>query len=308
MATTDDVKDQLRQGLANAQDPDRKTIRQLLEDPKQQMEVAKALPNALSPERFTRLLLTAINSQPDLAQCDAFSLLAAGMQCAALGLEPNTALQHCWILPFKNNRAGRMDCQFILGYQGMIDLAMRSPRVLSVAAREVREHDEFDHDYGVADLLVHKTGIGKPRGDIVTYYALAHFSGGGHYWRIVEQDEIDRHRARSAAPNSPAWKNDELAMSLKTCVRIAWPWLPKTAEAALATAMDEQVARYDHWFGPDGKAIDVEARETMMNAESERQFTDPPAPAADDTPGPPCKDCKGENGQHTEGCPQAPFN
>jgi recombination protein RecT len=301
MSTQDAVKDQLRQGAALAREPEggaegRKTIRQLLEDPKQQAEIARALPNALTPDRFARLLMTAINSSPNLLRCDSYSLLAAGMQCAALGLEPNTPLQHAWMLPFENRREGRFEVQVVLGYQGMIELALRHQRVQSVAAREVREHDHFRFDYGVADVLEHHYEPGVDRGDIKTYYGLSHFSGGGHYWRIIEQSEIDAHRQRSASPNSPAWKNDELAMSLKTCVRIIWPFIPKTAEAALAAVMDEQVARYDQWFNPDGSAIDVDAREAAVAAEAEVNLQEQR-----------CAECGEVDGGHTAECSHAEF-
>lgn len=310
MATQQDVKDQLKTDLEVAKQPDgggRKTIRQMLEDPIQKAEIAKALPNALSPERFTRILLTAINSQPNLMRCDALSLLAAGMQCAALGMEPNTPLQHCWLLPFENRREERFDVQFVLGYQGMIELALRSPQVLSVAAKPVYANDVFEYDEGVADLLIHKRDIDGEKGPIRCYYALAHLIDGGHYWRINRLDEIEEHRQMSKSPNSPAWRDHPLPMALKTCVRIAWPYIPKSAEAAAALHADESVGRYDQWFDPDGKAIDTDARESAPDPgppldQPVSDGTEPPA--ADIAP---CKECKGVGGQHSKGCPEAPF-
>lgn len=55
-------------------------------------EIKKALPSVLTPERFTRMALSAINNTPKLAECHPMSFIAALMNAAQLGLEPNTVL------------------------------------------------------------------------------------------------------------------------------------------------------------------------------------------------------------------------
>lgn len=52
-------------------------------------EIKRALPSALTPERFTRMALSAINNTPKLAECSQMSFLAALMNATQLGL-PNT--------------------------------------------------------------------------------------------------------------------------------------------------------------------------------------------------------------------------
>ena len=87
-------------------------------------EIRRALPTVLTPERFTRMALSAINNTPALAECTPMSFIAALMNAAQLGLEPNTPLGQAYLIPYKNK--GIMECQFQLGYKGMIDLAYRS--------------------------------------------------------------------------------------------------------------------------------------------------------------------------------------
>ena len=55
-------------------------------------EIKKALPSVLTPERFTRMALSALNTTPKLQECTQMSFLAALMNAAQLGLEPNTPL------------------------------------------------------------------------------------------------------------------------------------------------------------------------------------------------------------------------
>lgn len=297
-ATQEDVKDQLRKQADLEQQPDgggqRKTIRQMLEDPKQQLEIAKALPNAMTPQRLARLVLTAINSTPNLQKCDAFSLLAAGMQCAALGLEPNTPLQHCWLLPFENRKQHRFDVQFVLGYQGMVDLALRSPRVKSVMARPVYEKDKWSCDLA-ADQIVHEPELEVHPGDPRFYYAVAHLTNSGRIFEPVPLWLIEEHRQMAAAPNSPAWTNHPDPMARKTCIRIIWRWLPKTAQAAQAIELDEKAASYEQWFGGGPPPIDVEGREEELPP-------DPPAPSTGDDQVERCAECGEVDGGHRDDC------
>ena len=86
-------------------------------------EIKKALPTVLTPERFTRIALSALNNTPTLQQCTPISFLAALMNAAQLGLEPNTPLGQAYLIPYKNK--GKLECQFQIGYKGMIDLAYR---------------------------------------------------------------------------------------------------------------------------------------------------------------------------------------
>jgi len=55
-------------------------------------EIAKALPSVITPERFTRMVLSALSTTPKLAECTPKSFLGAMMNAAQLGLEPNTPL------------------------------------------------------------------------------------------------------------------------------------------------------------------------------------------------------------------------
>ena len=62
-------------------------------------EIKKALPTVLTPERFTRIALSALNNTPALQKCTPMSFLAALMNAAQLGLEPNTPLGQAYSVP-----------------------------------------------------------------------------------------------------------------------------------------------------------------------------------------------------------------
>lgn len=265
MPTQDEIKAQLA-GQVERQQSDKPTIRQLLLDPQYQDEIAKALPVAMTPERFTRLAVTAVKSTPLLLEANPVTLLAGVMQCAQLGLEPNTPLQHCWLLPFRNK--GVVEVQFVLGYRGIIDLAHRSDSILDISARTVRENDEFEYEYGLDEKLRHKPMLKKKEaGEPIAYYCLANFRGGGHYFVVVDPDEIEEHRLKSKAPNSPAWKDNYDPMARKTTVRIASAYLPLSSIAAEAIAADESTPTWEQFTQPSAgeSFIDVPSSEDDDN-------------------------------------------
>ena len=65
-------------------------------------EIKKALPQVITPERFTRMALSALNTTPKLAECSQMSFLGALMNAAQLGLEPNTPLGQAYLIPYRN--------------------------------------------------------------------------------------------------------------------------------------------------------------------------------------------------------------
>lgn len=225
---------------------------------KQADQLARALPNAMSVDRFLRLVLTELRTVTHLDECTVPSLLGSVMVCAQLGLEPGGPLGQCWLLPFKDKRSGQYEATFVLGYKGIIQLAYRSDRIASIFARAVCENDYFDYELGLnEDRMVHRPALDQPRGKPYAWYGLARFKGGGQYLNVVGQPEVEEHRSRSKSPDSPAWKNDYSAMACKTAIRMMAPFLPLTAETARAIEADDRLVH----MTDDGRLIDQETGE-----------------------------------------------
>ena len=74
--------------------------------------------------------MTALSKDPKLQECTPQSFLGAMMQAAQLGVEPNTPLGQAYLIPYRNT--GQMECQFQIGYRGLIDLAYRSGEITSI--------------------------------------------------------------------------------------------------------------------------------------------------------------------------------
>jgi len=208
-------------------------------------EFQAAMPSGKEAARLVRDALTALRNTYNLGKCDTASVLGSLMTCAQLGLRPGV-LGHAWVLPYYDGKKRRHVAQLIIGYQGFIELAHRSPAVASIVARPVHERDTFDVDYGIADTLVHKPYRGpEGRGDITDYYAIVKFVGGGYAFWTMTRAECERHRDKYAPRKDKRivgpWVSDFDAMALKTQIRMLAKFMPKSPELAQAIEADGTV-------------------------------------------------------------------
>lgn len=224
--------------------------------------MAEALPEHLSVERLTRLTMTVIRTTPELKQANPASLLGAVMQAAQLGLEPGL-LGHCYLLPFRNNKAGTTDVQFIIGYKGMIDLARRSGHIESIYSHAVYENDEFEYELGLHPKLRHVPDMTGNRGEFIGAYAIAKFKDGGYQMEFMPKAEIEKRRTSSPGGRSKysPWNNWYEEMAKKTVLRHMWKYLPISVEIQQATAYDEGIGRDIRDVTPQEEEFFLEAPE-----------------------------------------------
>ncbi len=216
-----------------------KSIQQLITKMKPQIE--KALPSVLTGERFTRMVLTAMSTTPELKECTPASFLGAMMQAAQLGVEPNTPLGQAYLIPYKNK--GRLECQFQLGYKGLIDLAYRSGEITSISAHAVHENDQFDYSYGLEETLIHKPALAN-RGEVTSYYAVYHTKNGGHGFLVMSADDIRQYMtkySKAAGSSFSPWKTNFDSMAKKTVIKQLLKYAPIKTEFTRAIATDETI-------------------------------------------------------------------
>lgn len=198
-------------------------------------EMAKALPKHVSPDRMSRIALTALRANPELMKCSSASFLGSVLSAAQLGLEPNTPLGHAYLIPYKGT------CTLQLGYRGMMDLARRSGEVTSLYAHVVRKGDKFTVKLGLEQTIEHVPSEDERRDEqpMTHVYAVAKLKGGEPVFVVLTRGQVDKFRARSMAGKSGPWVTDYEAMAIKTAVRRLFTWLPQSAEMARAVAVDE---------------------------------------------------------------------
>lgn len=231
--------------------------------------IKKALPSVITPERFTRMVLSALSTTPKLADCSPQSFLAAMMTAAQLGVEPNTALGQAYLLPYRNH--GNMECQFQLGYKGLIDLAYRSGEVSVIQAHTVYENDVFEYELGMDPKLRHVPAKAD-RGEAVAYYAMFKTKDGGYGFEVMSVDDVQRHAQRyskSYGSGSSPWRSNFDEMAKKTVLKRALKYAPLKSDFVRGVAQDETIKAElsDEMYAvPDETVFEAEGEEIGSTA------------------------------------------
>lgn len=196
-------------------------------------QFATALPKHINSDRFVRIAITTIRQNPKLAQCNQESLLGALMVSAQLGLEPGV-LGQCYLIPY-----GR-ECQFQIGYKGMIELLRRSGQLKDIYAYSVYENDEFEMTYGLDRDLKHKPNL-QNKGNFIGCYCVAVLKDDARAFEYMTKEEIEAHGKKfSKTYGNGPWKTDFEAMAHKTVVKKMLKWLPVSVEFLEMANKDEK--------------------------------------------------------------------
>ncbi len=140
-----------------------------------------ALPDHIPPQRFKRVLLTAVNLNPDLAHADRRSLFNSCVKCAHDGLYPdgreaalvvyNTRVQ-------RTNERGMQEwvsvpmCQYLPMVAGIRKRMRNSGEVIAAIAEVVYSHDKFHQIKGIDGRIEHEPPpLDEDRGVPIGAYA-----------------------------------------------------------------------------------------------------------------------------------------
>ena len=242
---------------------------------KMEPQIKKALPSVITAERFSRMVMTAISTNPKLAECTPGSFAGAMLNAAQLGLEPNTPLGQAYLIPYKNH--GVMECQFQIGYKGLIDLAHRSGEFKMIYAKEVYEADDFTYSFGLDPKLEHVPYPGADKGAVTHYYAVYTLVNGGFGFEVMSREEVEAFarkysQAYMAGRMSP-WKTNFDEMAKKTVIKKVLKYAPIKTEFVREMSQDETIKTEideDMTLAPDITDYEAEVvEETEISTEKE---------------------------------------
>jgi len=268
------VKQQNNQQVQQRQ-PQGNTLEQQVKAMEAQFKLA--MPRGADAAQLVRDSITVLRQNPKLMQCDPGSFLGALMQCAQLGLRPGIgALQQAHVLPFWNSRERRYDAQFIIGYQGMLDLANRSGEIDYVTAQEVRQFDEFIPD-PMTGKHRHSYPVSGSRGEVIGFYCVFFRKGSDRGQMIyMSKEDMEAHRDAHAKSRNKQkqvvgpWVDNFNAMGLKTVIRMNFKYMPKSTDIDNALVADESVR------------FDLEPQSDLVQVSEQPNFSEPPTQIAGD--------------------------
>lgn len=176
--------------------------------------------------RFVTAVTSAVSTNPALSECDASTIVSAGLLGEGLNLSPSPQLGQYYLVPFKDKKNERTVCQFQLGYKGYIQLAIRSGQykklnVLPIKEGELVSFDPLDENIEVS--LIEDENQ-REKAQTIGYYAMFEYTNGfkkAIYW---SREKMESHAEKysmgyKARKGYTFWEKDFDAMACKTMLR-----------------------------------------------------------------------------------------
>jgi len=225
-------------------------------------------------QREKQHVLTLLARDPKLAGADPDSLARAVANAGAMGLSLNPVLGHCYLIP-RRQRARKegekwadyeAQVPFVVSatpsYMGMVDLAVKSERIVQVVAEVVFDADTFRY-HGPMQAPTHEAvhrSVDRTYEKAVGVYACARLrerrtlAPDGAYQSVyIDRDMVLRIRALSERPDSLMWSESGMWTEgwKKAAVRRLWKLIPKSqAMIEAMRVLDEAEGRVDEVVEP----------------------------------------------------------
>lgn len=195
--------------------------------------------------QFVSSLAALINSNEDVLDIfknNPITIIQSALKAAAYDLPIEPSLGYAYILPFKQ------DAVFVLGYKGMVQLALRTGLYMRLNAVDVREGELISYDRLTEDIEFRWEADNAKRAKIpvIGYAAFYRLKNGMEKTLFMTKDEIDAHEQanRKGANKNSVWINHYDEMAKKTILRrLLSKWGIMSINYLDASPADQEVMR-----------------------------------------------------------------
>lgn len=170
---------------------------------KMQKLINQTLGDKKKAERYTAAIMSAVATNSQLSNCEAISIITGSLLGESLGLAHSPQLGQYYLVPFKvkakNGIPEHYDAQFIMGYKGLIQLAIRSGyykkiNVLEVKKGELKYYNPFSEEIEIEPI---QDVDAREKEQTIGYYAMFEYLNGFQkilYWSKTQMiDHADRY-------------------------------------------------------------------------------------------------------------------
>ena len=230
---------------------------------------------------FVTSLISLMNQDVALRDCEPMSLIASALQAQSLNLSLNRQLGQAWVVSYRDNKNNRNMATFQLGYKGYVQLAIRSGNyrklnVIAVKEGELKFFDPLNEELEI-DLI--QDDALREETPTTGYYAMFEYLNGfrmqAHALRYSKAYKNDLNKGW----NNSFWSKDFDAMAFKTMIRqLISKWGVMSVEMQQAMDADMKSIKDIGSFGDvvDTDIVDSDSSDSEVPAQPEAQ----PAPAA----------------------------
>lgn len=201
-------------------------------------------------QQFVTSIISAVSTNPQLAECDNASIVSAALLGQALNLSPSPQLGLFYLVPFNDNKRGCKVAQFQIGYKGYIQLAIRSGQykklnVLAIKEGELIKYDPLDEDIEVK-LIENEEE--REKAETIGYYAMFEYLNGFRktiYWskQRMEAHALKYSMGYRAKKGYTFWEKDFDGMAYKTMLRqLISKWGIMSIDLTMQKALESDMA------------------------------------------------------------------
>lgn len=201
-----------------------------------------ALPAHVSPEKFVRVVLTAVQMTPALVEADRRSLYASATRAAQMGLLPDG--REGAIVTFGK------ECQFMPMLAGILKTLRNSGELGSIDAQIVHQNDKFQYRPGMDLVPMHEPDWFGDRGDIIGVYCVAKMKDGAAYVEVMSKAQVEKVREVSRSKSNGPWVKWWDEMARKTVIRRLAKRLPMSTDMDPSLLADDDTAPMQAYSPP----------------------------------------------------------
>lgn len=182
-------------------------------------DVKRQFENALkdNAQLFMASIMDLVSSDRYLQECNPNDIAREALKAAVLKLPLNKQLGFAYIVPFKEKGVAKPT--FIIGYKGLLQLAIRTGQYKHINAGAVYEGETVKRDKITGEATI----SGEPKSDkVVGYFAYIELVNGFKkllYKTKAEITEFAKKYSKSYNSQYSPWKSDFDKMAMKTLLR-----------------------------------------------------------------------------------------
>lgn len=214
--------------------------------------------------KFVADISSVVSNNYQLANCDAGSILAAGLTAQSLNLPLSQTLGFAYIVPYG------IKAQFQIGKNGLVQLALRTGQYEKLGVRPVHEGELIDQDEFGEDVFKFSHEFDdKPVIGYMAYLRLVNGFAKKIYWTVAQCEKHGAKYSKSyhSASSTNLWKNEFDDMAQKTVLKqLISKWGIMSTELQMAIQRDQSVIREDGTLDyVDRTEEKVEERKTTVS-------------------------------------------
>ena len=176
--------------------------------------------------QFVSSLISMINANEQLqkAFCDSpVTVIQSALKAATYDLPIDSGLGFAYIVPFRDNKNARTEAQFILGYKGMIQLALRTGAYKTINVVDLRQGElkSFNRLTEEIEIEFIEDEEEREKIEIVGWCGYLKLTNGTEKTIYMTKKQIEAHelKHRKGDYMGKTWRKDFNSMAEKTVLR-----------------------------------------------------------------------------------------